>query len=265
MRNFKTLPIRFFRNFSLSFLLGLGLSLGVPGSLHAEKPETAPAELKALITGIETAANKRDVKQVMEFYSPQFTNSDGLTRDKMTKALTHLWERYNNLQYNTTLLSWNRSGGKLTAETMTKIEGTGKVQGRVVKINAYLRSRQYFQGNKLLSQEILGERVELTAGKRPPKIQVRIPDRVKVGQEFDFDVIVQEPLGDDLLAGVALDEKVDIDRYLNTKALELELLQAGGLFKRAKAPTTPDNRWLSAVLIQGDGMIVVTQRVKVEK
>ncbi len=44
---------------------------------------------------------------------------------------------------------------------------------------------------------------------------MRIPERVKVGEEFDFDVIVREPLGDDLLAGTAIDEKVDIERYIN--------------------------------------------------
>jgi hypothetical protein len=77
--------------------------------------------------------------------------------------------------------------------------------------------------------------------------------------------IVLSRLGDDLLAGVAIDERVDIERYINTKALELELLQSGGLFKRAKAPATPENRWLSAILIQGDGIVVVTQRVRVEK
>jgi hypothetical protein len=45
----------------------------------------------------------------------------------------------------------------------------------------------------------------------------------------------------------------------------LELLQSGGLFKRVTAPATPENRWLSAILIQGDGIVVVSQRVKVEK
>jgi hypothetical protein len=45
----------------------------------------------------------------------------------------------------------------------------------------------------------------------------------------------------------------------------LELLQSGGLFKRAKAPTTTENCWLSAILIQEDGIFVITQWVRVEK
>jgi hypothetical protein len=268
MRNLNTIPNKFFcqsLNLSLSLLLGLGLNFTLATSLRAEKPDTAPANLKTLISNIEAAANQRNLKQLMEFYSSKFTNSDGLTYEKTQKALTHFWERYNNLQYTTTLESWSRSGDKLTANTMTKITGMGKVQGRAVRINATIRSRQQFQGNKLVYQEIVSERVELSTGKNPPSIQVRIPEKVKVGQEFDFDVIIREPLGDDLLAGVAIDEKVDIERYINTKALELELLQSGGLFKRAKAPTTPESRWLSAILIQGDGIVVVTQRVKVEK
>jgi len=216
MRNLNTIPDKFFRqslNFSLSLLLGLGLTFALATGLRAEKPETAPANLKTLISKIETAANERDLKQLMEFYSPKFTNSDGLTYEKTKKALTHFWERYNNLQYTTTLESWSRSGDKLTANTITKITGTGKVQGRMVGMNATIRSRQQFQGNKLVYQEILSERVELST----------------------------------------------------TKPLELELLQSGGLFKRVKAPATPENRWLSAILIQGDGIVVVTQRVKVEK
>jgi ketosteroid isomerase-like protein len=163
MRNAKTLRTNFLGrslHLSLSFLLGLGWTLGMTPPLRAEKPETAPAELKTTISKIEAAANKRDLKRVMEFYSPQFTNSDGLTYDKTSKALTHLWERYNNLQYTTTLQSWSRSGNKLTAETLTKIEGTGKVQGRTVKLNAQIRSRQQFLGSKLVYQEILSERVD---------------------------------------------------------------------------------------------------------
>jgi ketosteroid isomerase-like protein len=264
MRNFTT-PRPVFSRPALVLLLGAGLLLGFPSRLRAEKPETAPAELKATIAAIETAANARDLARVMGFYSADFHNTDGLTRDSTGKALTRLWERYNDLQYTTTLLSWSRAGGKFEAETMTEIEGTGKVQDRAVRMRAFIRSRQRFQGNKMISQEILSERVELTTGKNPPSVVVKIPDQVKVGQEFDFDVIVRDPLGDDLLAGVAIDERVDIDRYLNTKALDLELLQAGGLFKRVKAPTDPENRWLSAVLIQGDGITVITQRVKVEK
>jgi hypothetical protein len=113
-------------------------------------------------------------------------------------------------------------------------------------------------------QEILSERSQLSVGMNPPKIEVNLPDRVRPGENYSFDAIVTEPLGEGLLLGGALEEKVERDRYLNPSEFELELLQAGGIFKLGKAPDLPENRWVSAILIGEDGMTVVTQRLQVE-
>ncbi|MBR8830470.1 MAG: hypothetical protein N5P05_000056 [Chroococcopsis gigantea SAG 12.99] len=268
MFNPRILHKRFFSKsglWSLSLLLGLGMTLGLASLARADKSDTAPVELKTLINEIQAAADRRDVKAVMSFYSPEFTNSDGLNFERTKKALTNLWGRYSSIKYNTTIQSWERSGNKLVAETVTEIEGTTNKVGRDMNMKASIRSRQTFVANKLVSQDILSERIQLFSGKTPPKIEVRLPERVKVGQQFDFDVIVLDPIGDNLLAGTAIDEKVDLERYLNPKTIDLELLPAGGVFKRVKAATTPEKRWLSALLIQGDGMVLVTQRVLVEK
>ena len=66
----------------------------------------------------------------------------------------------------------------------------------------------------------------------------------------------------DLLAGTAIAEKVDSALYLKPSPLELELLTAGGLFKRVKAADKPEDSWISAILIRGDGITLVTQRVE---
>lgn len=253
-------------SYTLPFVLSLGLTLSLTKNLQAaNSAANAPAELKNLISQMETSANQRNLKQLMGLYSQNFKNSDGLTHSTVSQALTKLWEQYNQIKYDITLNSWERNGDQLIATTTTTIQGTGKLKGRPVTLNSTIQSRQQFQGNKLVYQEVLSERNEITSGQNPPKVEVRIPTRVKTGQEFDFDVIVTEPLGDSLLAGAAMDEKVEGERYLDPKTLDLELLPSGGIFKRAKAPDNPENRWLSAILIRGDGMVLITQRVKVEK
>ena len=95
-------------------------------------------------------------------------------------------------------------------------------------------------------------------------MDVRLPQTVKPNQEFDFDVILREPIGNNLLAGTAIMQDIDVKNYVTPIDLELELLQSGGLFKRAKAPSKPNARWLSAVLISSDGVFWVTQRLRVE-
>jgi hypothetical protein len=268
MRHPKTFSLPFSdkrSRWSLSFLLGLGLTIGNGMATWAESPATAPPELKTPITQMEMAANQKDLETVMEFYSPEFKNSDGLNYASLEKALDQLWKRYDTIQYKTELQSWEKTGDELMAETVTTIAGTSQQKGRTIQLQSTIKSRQYFRNQKLVRQEILTEKTQVTSGSKPPEVEIVLPKAVSVGEEFEFDAIVKEPLGNELLAGVAIDENIEGDRYLKPGAVQLELLQAGGIFKRAKAPSTPETRWLSAILIRGDGMTMVTQRLKVER
>ena len=149
------------------------------------------------------------------------------------------------------------------AETLTTVIGNNQERGRKIQLEAKIKSRQTFQGDKLIRQEILSEETRLTSGENPPEVTVNIPETVKVGEEFDFDVIVDDPLRDELLAGMAMLEKVDSDRYLDPSTMQLELLQSGGLFKRVPAAEEPQNRWLSAILVRSEGITMITHRVRI--
>jgi hypothetical protein len=252
-------------NWSMAFLLSLGVTLGLSAKLKAAEPSTAPTELKTLMSQIDTTANQHDFEQMKNFYSPNFTNNDGLDYKTLEKALKSLWTRYPDLKYKTELISWEKEGENLVTLTQTHIEGTGKLQENPSSLQGTIKSRQTFQGNKLLRQEILNENITLTTGQNPPEIDIKLPEVVRTGQEFDFDVILKDPMAGNLFAGAALNQETDPENYLNPSALDIELLQAGGLFKRAKAPNKPANRWLSGVIIGADGTTWVTQRLRVEK
>ncbi|MDY7014729.1 MAG: nuclear transport factor 2 family protein, partial [Cyanobacteriota bacterium] len=169
-----------------------------------------------------------------------------------------------NLSYRTQLQSWERRGDGLVAETLTLITGTEEDGGREIQLEATLRSRQVIQNNQIVRQEILSERAVLSAGINPPQVEVNLPDLVSPGEKFHFDAIVTEPLGNSLLLGGALEETIERDRYFNVSEFELDLLQAGGVFKVGTAPDLPEPRWISAILIGEEGMTVVTQRLQVE-
>lgn len=252
-----------YRRWFLLLAISFGLSVGTHSVLRAESPDTAPVELKALITQIEAAANRHDIERIESLYSDQYVTADGLMLDDLTQSLQQLWENYPNLEYNTELLSWEKEGSNWIAETLTTVQGSQEKEGRKIQLEAKVKSRQTFQDDKLIRQEILTEETRLTAGETPPKVAINIPETVKVGEAFDFDVIVDEPLNDELLAGMAIAEKVDSDRYLDPSKMELQLLQAGGLFKRIPAVDSPQNRWLSAIVVRSDGITLITRRVRV--
>jgi hypothetical protein len=251
-----------------SWLLLSLLTLGLTSSLHgvqAAPPQNAPAALNNLLTQIDTAASKGNAKAVLQFYSPNFTNGDGLNRQNLEKALVTLWKQYPQLRYSTKLQSWKSEGNAIIAETVTNISSLPSTNTNNYALNATITSRQRVAGGKIVRQDILSERTLITSGKQPPQIDVKLPQQVKVGQQYSFDAIVKEPLGEDFLLGTAIEEPVKVEKYLNPSPVELQLLTSGGLFKVGRAPATPGSHWISAVIVRGEGMTMVTQRLQVVK
>lgn len=244
------------------FLLTLSLT-AVWNRAQAQTPATAPQELKNLLAQIDAAANQQNVEAVMQFYGEDFSHSDGLTPESMEQTLTQLWQLYPRMRYQTQLQTWRADGNAIVAETVTNITGAQSQNTRNMVLNATINSRQRYEDGKIVRQEILSERSQLSAGANPPTVNVKLPQQVKIGQQYNFDVIVQEPLGDDYLLGAAIEEPIRPENYLNPTPVDLELLSAGGLFKVGSAPALADDRWISAVLIRGDGITTVTQRLNV--
>ncbi|NEO23622.1 MULTISPECIES: nuclear transport factor 2 family protein [unclassified Moorena] len=249
-------------DWSVFVLLTAGLTLGSPLKAQADSPETAPPQLKDTLSQIDRFANGKDVEGLLGFYSANFTNSDGLSRQLMAEALTQLWQRYPLLNYRTELTDWQQEGNAIVAETVTYITSNEQDASKT-KFESTLRSRQRFENQKIVNSTILAERSQITSGANPPKLTVKLPEQVRIGQRFNFDAIVTEPLGDDLLLGVAIEESVSSKRYTNPTEIDLESLAAGGIFKVGRAPLLPEDRWISAILIRGDGMIMITRRLHV--
>jgi hypothetical protein len=231
----------------------------------AETAQNIPEELAEIVTEIDTAANEQDLEELMEHYDAKFTNEDGLTVDSVKATLEKTWSTYPDLTYKTTINSATQKGDELIAETATIITGSQNSQGRVVKLESKIKSRQYFRDQKLVRQEIITEETKLTAGDRPPQIQVNVPETVKLGEKYNFDTIVTEPLEGNVLLGAAIEERIGSNLYLNPSTIELEPLSAGGIFKVVTAPRLKDNHWLSAIIVRGDGITMVTKRVRIQE
>ncbi|QCS48412.1 hypothetical protein FEK30_02575 [Picosynechococcus sp. PCC 11901] len=252
------------RFFGMAIATGV-LTLGFGLRSEARTPATAPASLTDLLVDIDQAANDQQLEQLLNFYGENFTHSDGLSKTDLQDLLTQLWEEYPRLSYNTKLLNWEQTGDRLVAETETQVRGLKKQAGRWVHYESTIRSQQTFQGDKLISQDILSEASTLTSGDNPPALKVLIPETVAPAADFGFDVIVQDPLGEEILLGGALEEPITSSTYTNPEAFDLDILPAGGIFKRVEAPTEAGDMWYSALVVRSDGMVLTTHRVKVEE
>lgn len=259
-------------NFSLILPLVVALTFGgsfIPSKnvaiAQTSKPGAtpAPSEIIKAISSIDQLGNRKDLTGLPNFYSDKFTNSDGLNLTQFSNSLKQIWQRYDSLKYRTEIESWQQDGNGIVVTTVTSIEGKQTVNKIEMRLSSKIRSIQRFENKKIVSQETLSERTQVTSGTQPPTVQFNIPEKVKVGEEYLVDAIVQEPLGEDILLGTAVEEAVSEKTLTKPGAMELELLSSGGIFKIGKAPDKPTNLWLSAILMRQGGITLITQRLKV--
>lgn len=229
----------------------------------AATAQTAPPELNRILQDIDAAANRQDIQGVMQFYSPTFVNSDGLDYQSLREGLTQLWERFPNLSYRTQIQSWERDGNGFRVETVTEITGVESLNDRNLRLTAMVRSQQHYSNQQIVGQSILAERNQITTGDNPPTLRINLPEEVRPFERYHFDAIVVEPLRNDLILGYAMEEPVRPTQYLIPSELKLEPLSAGGLFKLGQAPSTEDNRWISAIIVRKDGITMVTHRLRI--
>jgi hypothetical protein len=282
------------------FLIGSSLALsGQSPSFGADPiadPIADPAKQTAqsLTQRLDEAANRQDRDGMMQLYGSAFASNDGLTRQMVEQSVKQLWQQYPKLVYRTEILAAKAVTNGIEAETLTNVTGSRNSEGREFRVEFFVRSRQRWQGEQLIQQEILSEQTRLSMGQNPPAVSVNLPETVKVGERFNYEAIVDEPLGSDILMGEILDQPVTTAYYTNPPKLLLDMpsvlelvgdrafplpkgrknpqetrvklkrLRAGGFFKSVTADKAPGNRWLSAVLVRHDaGVTIVTQRLRI--
>jgi hypothetical protein len=241
----------------------VGFQQAVMLPVRAQSSTTAPAALKTILTNVDTAANGRKLPELLRYYNPNFTTSDGLTKTTLQQSLGQFWQAYSNLKYTTTLDSWQGSGNNYTANTTTKITGVQNLAGRTLNLLSTIQSRQKIVGGQIVQQQILQERTQVSSGTKPPTIELNLPDKLVTNAEYSLDAIVNEPLGEDVLMGTTIEQPVSPLAYTQPAKYKLELLTAGGLFKIARAPGKSGDYWFSTIFIRPAGMTTLTQRVRV--
>ncbi len=251
----------------LSFLtsLALGGSLGLPSAVMAASISSAPLEVRQTLENIEAAANDRDLDRVMGYYSPAFDSDTGFDYAGLRQTLTTLWQTYRTLTYDIELLSWEAIGGGIySVETRTRVNGVELRSDRELTLSAEVTSRQRLQNGQVAYQQVLAETSRLSSGVNPPKVEIQLPTTLTPGQSFSFDTVVTEPLEGRSLMGAAMDEQVRATGFFEPRSVVLDVLTAGGIYKLGIAPGTADQRWISAVIIREDGLVVDTRRVQVQ-
>lgn len=242
------------------------LSVAVSSYFFINKPIEAQnnqeAEIRTLINNISVASSQENLTEIKNYLSPEFSSGDGLNNESYLQNLANFWQQYDNLKYQVLINNINTKDNQVIVEVTTVIEGINSNNGQPLNLKTEISARQTFENNQLKREEIIREKSQITSGKNPPEIILKLPTQARLGETFDFDAIIPAPLAGGLLIGGVKEEKITSDLKLNPESIELEALSAGGIFKRVTMGE--GNHWYSAIFIRADGMTLITQRVRQE-
>ena len=144
-----------------------------------------------------------------------------------------------------------------------QVRGAAESEGLTYSLEASEQIAIRLDNGQLVEQELLAQQSLLRSGERPLAVNVAIPDVVLTGSRYDVDLIVQEPLGQALVAGGLIDltdEQLTAQMRPN---LPLAPQGGGGLFKSVQAPQQPGSQTWAVMLVHPDGVVTATKRVRV--
>ncbi len=143
------------------------------------------------------------------------------------------------------------------------VKGNKKIAGQ----NFSLESKQLLavrvRGGKIIDQELISGFSLLHSNKGNLAINISAPDTVLTGTRYDFDIIVEEPLGEAIIAGGLAPVTQEQVRNNMSPNLDLAPIGGGGLFKRLQAPLKPCTQSWAAILAHPDGIIAITKSIRV--
>ena len=143
------------------------------------------------------------------------------------------------------------------------MRGVAESEGLTYALEASEEIAIRLDNGQLVEQELLAQESLLRSGERPLAVKVAIPDVVLTGSRYDVDLIVEEPLGQALVAGGLInltDEQLLAQMRPN---LPLAPQGGGGLFKSVQAPQQPGSQSWALMLVHPDGVVTATKRVRV--
>ena len=227
-----------------------------------------PNTLLEVLAALDTAASRQDLAATLNWYGADFRHGDGLTKKDLEKGLQNLWQRFGDLTYRTTVEGWEKEGENYRVRTRTEFNGTqtnNPKADRLTLTGTVVSEQVYRAGNpwQVVSQQVLAEQTRLTAGENPPELDWRAPQLIGVGRDFALEAVVREPLNTDLLLGAVFDEPIQAQSFTRDRALDLQPLRAGGIYRIGRAPFRVGDRWVSAVIVRETGLVIVGQRMRV--
>ena len=235
--------------FNLNYLKKSGLYIYIIFYLIFPNLAIAQSKQVALGTKLENSLNLKDIKSIQNSFEGKESLSIPRKFSKILKEFTDL--------------KWQiRSSEIISGENIFDIKVIGKkiVGGEIFLLESNFKYFFSTINNKINDGNIKNLLTTIRNDQNKIDITFRIPDKVLTGTKYDIDIILNEPLGEIIIAGGI---KSHQDESFIKEEISIEPLSSGGIFKTTRAPASVGTQIWSGTIIHPEGIVSFTKSVEI--
>ena len=199
---------------------------------------------------LENALNKQN----FELLKINFKDEEGL---KIQAKFSKLIKDFPNAKWQI-----KRSNKESTKDEIfnIKVHGNKIINGQIYSLESNFDYFFSTNKDKINSGNIKNLLTTIRNDQNKIDIIFKIPEKVLTGSKYDIDIILNEPLGDVIVAGGIISHQEE--SYLKQE-INIEPLASGGIFKTTRASSKPATQIWSGIIAHPKGTISFTKSVEI--
>ena len=199
---------------------------------------------------LENALNTRNLKFIKE----NFKEKENL---KIQAKFLKIIKDFPNSKWRIKRLSGENSNQKIFA---IKVNGMKIVNKETYFLESNFKYLFSTFDNKIKDGAIKDLLTTIRNDQNKIDVIFKIPEKVLTGSKYDIDIIINQPLGDVIIAGGIISH--EDESYLKQE-IKIEPLASGGIFKTTRASSKPTTQIWSGIIAHPKGMVSFTKSVEI--
>ena len=236
--------------FNLKFFPKLGLFIYIFIYLISPKLAITQNTNVDIRKNLENALNTRNLKSIKNI----FKEDENL---KIQEQFKEIIKDFPNSKLQIKRLSQENSKEKIFN---IKVNGNKIVNGEIYFLESNFKYLFSIQNDKINNGNIKNLLTTIRNDQNKIDIIFKIPEKVLTGTKYDIDIILNEPLGDVIIAGGIISHQ---DESYLKQEINIEPLASGGIFKTTRASSEPARQIWSGIIAHPKGTISFTKSVEI--
>lgn len=199
---------------------------------------------------LENALNTRNLKLIKTIFKED-------ENFKIQEKFQEIIKDFPNSKWQIKRLSGGNSKEKIFN---IKVNGKKIVNGEIYFLESNFKYLFSTQNDKINNGNIKNLLTTIRSDQNKIDIIFRIPEKVLTGTKYDIDIILNEPLGDVIIAGGIISHQ---DESYLKQEINIEPLASGGIFKTTRASSKPTRQIWSGIIAHPKGTISFTKSVEI--